>query len=237
MKPVALITGASRGIGRSIAIRLAEKGYNLSLVARSEAKLEELKKELSSRGADSLALPFDLLHSGSPKAIIEKSTEHFGRIDLLLNNAGIALNKAISDSDEQLWDEVFRVNVRSPFFICKNAIPWLEKSDNPLIINIGSVVDHKGYINQGIYASSKHALAGFTSVLAKEVQDKGIRVHLISPGGVNTEMVSSVRPDLDTSALIAPEEIADIVEFLCDYRGKGTIDRISVRRFNGLPFD
>lgn len=99
------------------------------------------------------------------------------------------------------------------------------------------MVDFKGYVNQSAYASSKHALAGFTKVLAKEVQEFGIQVHLISPGGVNTEMVREMRPDIDTSQLIQPEEIAELVEFLVNRKGQGTIDHFYLRRKSGLAFD
>lgn len=113
----------------------------------------------------------------------------------------------------------------------------MKESPKPVIINIGSVVDFKGYINQSVYASSKHALAGFTKVLAKEVQKDGIKVHLISPGGVNTEMVREMRPDINAQKLIQPEEIAELIEFLLTRKGKGTIDHLYIRRQSGLAFD
>ena len=93
------------------------------------------------------------------------------------------------------------------------------------------------YADLSAYASSKHALTGFTKVLAKEVQEDGIKVHLISPGGVNTEMVREMRPDIDTEQLIQPEEISEIVEFLVNRKGRGTIDHLYIRRQSGLAFD
>jgi 3-oxoacyl-[acyl-carrier protein] reductase len=98
-------------------------------------------------------------------------------------------------------------------------------------------VGFKGYMDQAAYASSKHALTGFTKVLAKEVQQDGIKVHLISPDGANTEMMREMRPDIDTEQLIQPEEIAEIVEFLVTRKGKGTIDHLYIRRQSGLAFD
>ncbi len=237
MKPVVILTGASRGIGKSIVLELMKYNYNFSLVARDRDKLETLKKELTKKDAEVLSLPVDLAQESAAGDIVDQTIHHFGRIDVLINNAGIALNKPISESDTSIWNKVFSVNVRTPYFLCQKCIPHLKKSSKAVIINMGSVVDHKGYINQSIYAASKHALAGFTRVLAKEVQKEGIRVHLISPGGVNTEMVTGVRPDLDTSELIGSEEIANLVAFLCNYSGKGTIDQIKIRRFNSLPFD
>jgi 3-oxoacyl-[acyl-carrier protein] reductase len=129
-----------------------------------------------------------------------------------------------------------RVNARAPFFLCKTAIPYLEKSKAATIINISSVVGHKGYVHQAAYAASKHALTGFTKVLAREVQDKGIRVYLLSPGGVHTEMVQKMRPDLDTSGLIKTEDMADIVRFLVTHRGNAMVDELRIRRAGGMPW-
>lgn len=129
------------------------------------------------------------------------------------------------------------VNARAPFFLCKEALPLLKKSEKPIVINIASVVGFKGYVNQSVYASSKHALTGFTKVFAKEVQPFGIRVHLISPGGVATKMVTRMRPDINPSELIQPEEVAEIVRFLVTRKGNGVIDQFYLRRYSGLAFD
>ena len=237
MNKVAVITGASRGIGRHIVLALAHEGYNLTLVARSHESLSHITEELKDLETDILPVAADLEDDAAPDFIITQTIEHFGRLDVLINNAGIALNRPFAESTVNDWQTIFNVNVKASFFLCQKAIPFLKDSNHPVIINIGSVVDHKGYQNQSLYASSKHAVAGYTSALAKEVQQLGIRVHLISPGGVNTEMVSQVRPDINTEDLIQPEEIAELVIFLCSYKGKGTIDRIGIRRFNSLAFD
>lgn len=237
MRRVAIITGASRGIGKSIALELSRYNFDFSLVARDLDKLKNLEEELTGRGAKVLSLVADLEKEDAAGFIVDQTLTHFGKLDVLINNAGIALNKPLAESDRSLWDKLFSINVRTPYFLCQKCLPYLESSSNPVIINMGSVVDHKGYIHQSIYAASKHALAGFTSVLAKEVQKKGIRVHLISPGGVNTDMVTNVRPDLNADELIDPREIASVVAFLCNYSGKGIIDQIKIRRFNSLPFD
>lgn len=235
--PTAIVTGASKGIGKAIARKLASLGYNLAMVARNEQQLEEFKNELHPFSGEYLALSADLSEEDVFEAIIKKTHAVFGRIDLLVNNAGLAHSASIAETGFETWDKIFRINARAPFFLCREAIPYLKKSPNPFIINIGSVVDFKGYALQAAYASSKHALAGFTKVLAKEVQEDGIRVHLISPGGVNTEMVSEMRPDIDVQQLIDPEEIAGIVEFIITQKGKGTIDHFYIRRQSGKPFD
>ncbi len=237
MKPTAIVTGASRGIGRIIALKLAALNYNLVITGRNSQLLNKVKSEIESEGSQCLVIEADLSLEDSPERIVEETWRHFGQIDVLINNAGSSFSAPVEETDIKVWNRLFEVNARAPFFLCKAAIPFLRESENPFIINICSVVGFKGYANQSVYSSSKHALAGFTKVLAKEVQKHGIKVHLISPGGVGTEMVREMRPDIDTDELIQPEEIADIIGFLLTRKGKGTIDHIYIRRRSGLPFD
>ena len=233
----AIVTGASRGIGKTIALKLAGLNFSLILVGRNEKDLLELKSVLTKMGVPCLTLSVDLEKEEMPEFIVKETLAHYGQIDVLVNNAGLAHAAQISETDIAIWDKLFRINARAPFFLCKSAIPFMKFSENPVIINISSVVGFKGYAGQAAYASSKHALAGFTKVLAKEVQRDGIKVHLISPGGVNTEMVSKMRPDINAEELIQPEEIAELVEFLVTRKGKGTIDHFYIRRQTGLAFD
>lgn len=233
---VALITGASRGIGRAISIKLAQNGVNLAVNGRTEENLIILKEELSPYGVDILLCPGDLQDPNVISFIVDRVINYFGRLDILINNAGIALAKPLIETTVEEWDRLMAVNARAPFLLCKEAIPYLKQSDIATIINISSVVGVKGYVNQGAYTASKHALMGFTKVLAQEVHQDNIRVHVISPGGVNTEMVAMTRPDIDPSTLISPDEIAEIVIFLLTHRGNAVIDEINVRRASNPPW-
>ncbi len=232
---VALVTGASRGIGRTIALELAKSGYDLALVGRDHASLEETASMVS--GPRVSLITADLSDPASAKYIVDETVSAFGGLDLLVNCAGVPQKGPFTEVTPEEWDRVFAVNARAPFFICQAALEPLKKSSKPIVINISSVVGFKGYINQSVYSSSKHALAGFTKVFAKEVQPFGIRVHLISPGGVATEMVKKMRPDINPSELIDPEEIAEIVRFIVTRKGTGTIDQFYIRRYTGLAFD
>ena len=232
----ALVTGASRGIGRVIAKQLALDGYDLALVGRDIQALNEVSGELS-QYVNTLAIQADLSDITSCSRIVSEAAARFGGIDLLVNCAGISHKGSFTTVTPDEWDRIFAVNARAPFFICQEALPYLKQSSKPIVINIASVVGFKGYADQSVYSSSKHALTGFTKVFAKEVQPFGIRVHLISPGGVATEMVKKMRPDIDADELIQPEEIAEIVHFLVTRKGKGTIDQFYIRRFSGLAFD
>ena len=234
----ALVTGASRGIGLAIARELADIGYNLALVARSAEALQQVADEICSDYAVGVkAVPADLSSVDSYKRIVDETVKEFGTLDLLVNCAGLAQLGSFAEVSPAQWDAIFNVNAKAPFFICREALPYLKKSPKPIIINIASVVGFKGYINQSVYSSSKHALTGFTKVLAKEVQPFGIRVHLISPGGVATEMVRKMRPDIKAEELLQPEEVAEIVRFLVTRKGSGTIDQFHLRRYSSLAFD
>ncbi len=232
---VALVTGASRGIGKAIVLELARLGYDLAIVGRNRASLEKVAEEVA--GVRVVPIEADLAKAESAGAIVEQTIRAFGGIDVLINCAGIPQKGPLTEVTPEQWNAVFAVNARAPFFLCQAALPYLKQSSKPVVINISSVVGFKGYIQQSVYSSSKHALAGFTKVFAKEVQPFGIRVHLISPGGVATEMVTKMRPDIDPSELIQPEEIAEIVRFLLTRKGNGTLDEFYIRRYSGLAFD
>lgn len=234
----ALVTGASKGIGRIIAEQLAADGYDLALVGRDTESLDEVRARVTAEwGIRAICIEADLSDIRSCGRIVEETANAFGGLDLLVNCAGLSHKGGFTTVTPEEWDRIFAVNARAPFFICQAALPHLKRSEKPIVINIASVVGFKGYVDQSVYASSKHALTGFTKVFAKEVQPFGIRVHLISPGGVATEMVKKMRPDINADELIQPEEIAEIVHFLVTRKGKGTIDQFYIRRFSGLAFD
>lgn len=237
----AIVTGASRGIGKTIALELASLGYDLALVGRDVNSLEsvadEAQKSAGKNEINTVCIPADLGDPSAPESIVEETVKWLGGIDILVNCAGLSQAGSFTEVTPEQWDRIFAVNARAPFFLCKAALPYLKESEKPIVINISSVVSFKGYINQSVYASSKHALAGFTKVFAKEVQPFGIRVHLIAPGAVATEMVKQMRPDINPDELIQPEEIGEIVRFIVTKKGKGTVDQFYIRRYSGLAFD
>ena len=234
----ALISGASRGIGRAIAINLSRAGYRCALVARDKKGLQETAAACNEvqQNSCTLILPFDLSQASAPREIIEALSREWGNLDVLINNAGCTLSKSVDDSLMEEWDELMNLNARAPFFLAQRALPLLRKSSQAAIVNIGSVVCVKGYPMQAIYSATKHALAGWTKSLAGEVAAEGIRVHLVMPGGVATDMVRQVRPDIDTDDLIRPEEVADAVEFLLAHRGNSVIDVLDLHRVGKMPF-
>ncbi len=233
---VAIITGASKGIGKSISFFLAKEKMRLALVSRSKDLLDKIKNDLPVDNSDILVIPVDLNDVSSPIIIIKEVIKEFGQIDVLINNAGIAVSKKIEDTTIYDWERLININARAPFFLSKEALKYMKKSDLKHIINIGSVVATKGYNNQAAYAASKHALLGFSKVLAREVYKDNIRVSVISPGGVDTDLVTEMRPDIKKSELISPDEIAELIIFLLKQRGNAMIDHINIRRVTKEPW-
>jgi 3-oxoacyl-[acyl-carrier protein] reductase len=233
---VALVTGAGRGIGRTIALTLAQKGARLVLAARTASEIETVQAEIEALGGEAAAIPTDITREPEVIALIRATIDRFGRLDILINNAGIGVFGPLTELTVEAWDRIMAVNARGPFMLCREAIPHLKQHEISFIINVNSVVGVKGYPNQAAYSASKHALLGMTKSLAKEVQPDGIRVHSINPGGIDTELIGRARPDLDRSVLMQPEEIADILLFLLTRRGNAVIDEINVHRAASTPW-
>ena len=228
----ALITGGSRGIGLHIAKKLGENGIDVCIAGRDGDHLSKAKNLLLQAPdcGQVHTVKIDLEHPEAPENLIRKATEKLGGLDLLVNNAGIALNQTLEKTSLEEWDRILNLNARAPYFLCQQALPWLRKSAEPTIIQMASVVGHCGYEAQSAYAASKHALLGFTKAFAKEVQHENIRVYTLSPGGVATDMINTARPDLDSTDLIDPTEIADLVWFILTHRGNAMIDHLMLRR-------
>jgi len=232
---VAIVTGASRGIGRAIAVALSREGAKVALLARSRSDLEQTLRLIQAEGSDGLVIPTDVSQPTQVEAAMRCFAEHYDRLDILVNCAGIGVFGPLIETSPEAWDRVMAVNARGPFLMCRAAVPLMAQRNRGCIVNIASVVGIKGYVNQGAYTASKHALLGMTKVLAQEVQPLGIRVHVVCPGGVDTDLVAQARPDLDRSVLMSPDEIAEIVLFLITQEGRAIIDQISVRRANASP--
>lgn len=233
---VALITGASRGIGKAIALRLAREGVRILASASSSDRLQETVNEILDRGGQAIPVPADLSQPLQVLKLARNALQTYNRLDILINNAGTSVKKPFYESTDEEWTAMFAVNAMAPFILCRECLSALKQSDAATIVQIGSVVAIKGYEDQSLYSASKHALLGFTKAMAQEVQPFGIRVHAINPGGVYTDMVKTMRPDLDPSGLIQLEEIADLVHFLLTRRGNAMMDDIHIRRANGAPW-
>ena len=227
----ALVTGGGGGIGREIAARLKAAGVNVAICGRNVEKLEAAARSIG--GA--LTLPGDLLDDTYVQSCVDRTVETFGGLDILINNAGVALSKPFAETTIEDFDRVMATNVRAPFILIRSALPHLRKARGR-VINIASVVAHKGYPLQSAYAASKHALLGLSKSLANELYEDGVRVHVISPGGVYTDMAKVARPDLSPDGLISAAEVADAVMFLLSLDKNAVIDEICLHRQGKAPF-
>lgn len=231
----ALVTGAGSGIGRAIALRLAKMGMNVVLCGRREEKLWATA-DATGRMEDMAVIAGDLTDEAHLACCVAITKARFGGLDVLVNNAGMALNRPFEETTAEEFDRIMTINVRTPFLLTREALPLLKESDRATVINIGSVTSYSGYADQAAYSASKHALLGMTRALAKEVYSDGVRVHLIAPGGVDTDMVRIARPDLNTDGMIQPQEVADAVEYLLRHRGNAVVDEVRLHRAGKEPF-
>ena len=232
----ALLTGAGGGIGRAIAEKLAQCGMKIILFGGNNVENLKQTQEIVEKYAACLAIPGDLTNPDFIRTGVQKAVANAGGIDILINNAGVAQNTAFEDISLEEFDKIMAINLRTPFILTQQALPYLKKSESATIINIASVVSHAGYPQQSIYTASKHALLGMTKSIASEYYKDNIRVHAIAPGGVYTDMVKVSRPDLTSDGMILPSDIADIVHFFLAHRGNAVIDEIIVHRVGKEPF-
>ena len=237
----ALVTGAGTGIGAAIARRLAALGCTVTVVGRTEARLVETAKACdkaaAGAGFDTRALVHacDLKDEASILALVEALKEQ-GGLDILVNNAAVVQAGPLENVATDEFDAVMATNVRAPFILMRETLPLLRTSKAAEIVNICSVVAHVGYPNQSAYVASKHALYGLSKSFANEVYDDGVRVHVIAPGGVLTDMVAITRPDLVGTPMIVPDDMADAIEYLLCHRTDAVCDEIRLHRVTKAPF-
>lgn len=233
---VAIVTGGSRGIGRAIALAMGGEGATVVLAARSAEKLAETAEAVRQAGGQAEPVVTELTEEASIKNLVAVTRERFGRLDILVNNAGITHSARLEETCTEDWDRCWAVNARAPFILCREALPLLEASPAATIVNVSSVVGVKGYPLQSAYTASKHAMRGMTISLAEELRGTNVRVHVICPGGVDTDMVQHVRPDIKKVDLIGPGEIAELVLYLVTRRGNAVLDELHVRRATSSPW-
>ncbi len=233
---IAVVTGASRGIGRAICKALADEGAVIAATARSRPELESLKQEIEDRGGMAEVIPADIALEEDVAGFFSRIEADCGVPDVLVNNAGLGVYGRLESFSAEDFDRVIAVNLRGTFLCCREAVRRMIPRKSGYIINISSVVGFKGYPNQSVYTAAKHGVMGLTKSLAVESQEHGIRVSAILPGGVDTEMVRSARPDLDPSILMQPGDIAQAVLYLLSLSGKAAVDELYIRRSSGTPF-
>ena len=219
---VALVTGASQGIGRACALKLARSGATLALAARGQEKLQELVGQIESAGGKAAAFPLDVGDEEQIKSVFKAAIAQFGKIDILVNNAGITRDQLVMRMKRADWDSVLHTNLTSAYLCTQQAIGSMLKQRWGRIINITSIFGQMGQAGQANYAASKAGLIGLTMAIAREVGSRNITCNAVAPGFIETAMTSGLGDDFKRNAVKliplgrvgSPEDVAGAVAFL-----------------------
>ncbi len=231
---VVMITGASRGLGRALTLAYAREGAYLVINSRSEDSLVPVAGEAEEAGVEGvevLAIPADVSVGSEVERLVDESVRRFGRIDVLVNNAGLLGPRVpIEDYPEDEWRRVLDANLTAPFLLSKVIIPHMPEGGS--IVNVTSGVSIEGRAEWGAYSVSKFGVEGLTQILAAELKDRGIRVNSVDPGGMRTEMRAAAYPDEDPTTRITPEENTAVFLYLAsDESRESTGERFKAQEF------
>ncbi|AJP65617.1 TPA: 3-oxoacyl-[acyl-carrier-protein] reductase [Staphylococcus aureus] len=229
MTKSALVTGASRGIGRSIALQLAEEGYNVAVnYAGSKEKAEAVVEEIKAKGVDSFAIQANVADADDVKAMIKEVVSQFGSLDVLVNNAGITRDNLLMRMKEQEWDDVIDTNLKGVFNCIQKATPQMLRQRSGAIINLSSVVGAVGNPGQANYVATKAGVIGLTKSAARELASRGITVNAVAPGFIVSDMTDALSDELKEQMLTQiplarfgqDTDIANTVAFLASDKAK-----------------
>lgn len=216
---VALITGGARGIGKAVAMHYAREGARLALCSRTAAELEQTVNELRAMNADAAGWTCDVSMEEPVKEFVANAHKTFGRIDVLVNNAGVMTRPTpMTQLDVKKWDYTIAVNLRGPFLVTQSVLPIMMKQKAGSIINVSSSIGRGAYANFLAYATSKWGLEGFTQTLAAEARSSNIRVNSVEPGYVATKITGY--------AGSKPESVTDVFVFLASDESKGVTSQM-----------
>ncbi len=232
---VAIVTGSSRGIGRAIALKLGYHGANIVLNSREQSReqVAEVRSLVESFGQKAIWIPGDVREESTARAIAETTVKEFGRIDILINNAGLTKDSLLIRMSEEDWDLVLDTNARGAFLVTRAVLRYMRRNSGS-IINISSVAGQMGNPGQANYAASKAGLEGFTRAVAQEYGSRGIRVNAVALGFVETDLTAHVTEEQRRKILsrvplgrsVTPEEAADAVLFLVSDRASGITGQV-----------
>lgn len=238
----AVVTGASRGIGRSIAIDLAKKGANVVVnYSGNEAKANEVVDEIKALGQQAFAVKADVSNAEDVQALMKQTVDTFGSIDILVNNAGITKDNLLMRMKENEWDDVININLKGVFNCTKAVTRQMMKQRSGRIINVASVVGVCGNPGQANYVAAKAGVIGLTKTTAKELASRHITVNAVAPGFISTDMTDKLDENVQTEMLKqiplarfgAPEDISNVVVFLAS-EGAGYITGQTIQVDGGM---
>ena len=228
---VVLVTGASQGLGRALALACAKEGASLVLNSRSEEGVRPVAEEAEGLGVETLALAADVSEATDVEGMVDAAVARFGHVDVLVNNAGLLGPRVrIEDYPEDEWRRVIDANLTGPYLVSKAVIPHVPEGGS--IVNVVSGVSVEGRPEWGAYSVSKFGVEGLTQILAAELEERGIRVNAVDPGGMRTDMRAAAYPEEDPQTRITPEENTAVFLYLASDESKG----VTGQRFKAQEF-
>jgi 3-oxoacyl-[acyl-carrier protein] reductase len=230
---VALITGATRGIGRATAFALGRAGYRVGVCARTESKVRSLIQDLEREGIEAAGGPADVGDPGQTARVVDEATRALGEIDVLVNNAGILIAKPLEELTLEDWDATMSTNIRSLYLITRAVLPSMRRRRHGSIINVASLAGRTGFTGGTAYAASKHAVLGFSRALMLEVRKDNVRVIAICPGSVDTSMMHD-QPMLkaEPSRILQPEDVAASILHALTLPERALVSELDIRPTN-----
>jgi 3-oxoacyl-[acyl-carrier protein] reductase len=229
---IAVITGASAGIGQACARALAREGANLVLTARRQQRLATLQAEVQSLGGKAVIVTGDAREESTAISTVKAAIEAFGRVDILINNTGAGNYKNLVDTSAEDYDELMDTNVRSTFLFSRHVVPVMQKQKSGTILMISSMAGVYGFGGEAVYCMTKFAQVGFAQALDRELRTHGIKVGSICPGGVKTEFglgKGRTEAGVAQSAMLEPEDVAGVVLMACTQSPNSRIIEVQMR--------
>ncbi|HEY0759998.1 MAG TPA: SDR family oxidoreductase [Acidisarcina sp.] len=227
---VAVVTGAGRGIGKAIALRLAEMGPTVLLVGRDVSRLEQVREQIDRQGGSAEATACDLRDVQAIEALGRKVQQQHGRCDILINNAGVGIiGKPVHELAPEDWEAMVSTNLRSPYLMIRAFAPMMIAAARGHIVNISSLAGSNPLPNGAAYAATKWGLNGLTYSVAEELRDYNVRVSAVAPGGVNTDFGGCASAGADGDRKIQPADIAHIVAMLVTQAPQSFISEVKIR--------
>ena len=231
---VAIISGGNKGIGRAIAFGLANEGCHLALIARDRDSLQKTGEELKRSGVEVLTFQGDLTNDESITTFVQAVERKFGRLDILINNAGLGYFAPVAELKIEHWDAMFQVNIRAVFLLTQQALPLLRKSGEAFIVNMASLAGKNAFAGGAGYAATKHALIGFSRCLMLEERKHGIHVLTVCPGSVRTDFFKH-HPEAQAALaknILEPEDVAQMVIESLKLPARALVSELDIRPAN-----
>jgi NADP-dependent 3-hydroxy acid dehydrogenase YdfG len=225
---VALVTGASRGIGRAAALALAREGFAVALVARGREALAETAAAVREAGGRALAIPADVTQDATVEAVVEQTAAELGRLDVLVTAAGVASFGPVAGTKPADWDPMLAVNLRAAMVCCRAVLPVMARQRRGVIVNIGSVAATRTIPGAAAYAATKAGLLAFSRALAEEVRRDGIRVTVLHPGATDTALWDAVPGAPDRGRMLQAEDIARAVVLAVTLAPRAALEELTL---------